>query len=101
MRLRASAISNIDETSAADALDIVKNLLLSGAILNLAEGNSRRSSKERARFFDISIASISEVSSALDIISAFGYIPIEMEDEFKLKLKRSYGMIISLRKSIL
>lgn len=70
---------------------------LASAILNLSEGNSRRSPKERARFFDISLASIAEVASAIDILSAYGYIPANNEESIKLRLRRSYGMIINLR----
>ena len=71
---------------------------LSSAILNLAEGNGRTSKKERCRFFDISIASIAETASAIDIISAYGYIPAELEIELKSALRSSYAMIMNLKK---
>ena len=71
---------------------------LSSAILNLSEGNGRRSIKERNRFFDISLASISETSSAIDIISAYGYISSRVEMNIKTLLTRAYAMIIKLRK---
>ena len=71
---------------------------LSSAILNLSEGNGRRSIKDRNRFFDISLASISETSSAIDIISAYGYISSTLEEEIKSPLTRAYAMIIRLRK---
>jgi len=47
---------------------------LSSAILNLAEGNGRKSTKERNRFFDISSASIDEITSIMDLFMVFGYI---------------------------
>ena len=71
---------------------------LSSAILNLSEGNGRRSIKERNRFFDISLASISETSSAIDIISAYGYISASVEMNVKNLLTRAYSMVIKLRK---
>ena len=71
---------------------------LSSAILNLSEGNGRRSIKERNRFFNISLASISETSSAIDIISAYGFISAKAEAEIQALLKRAYAMIIKLRR---
>lgn len=72
---------------------------LASAILNLSEGNTRTSKKERSRFFDISLASISEVGAALDIISAYGYIPAVLESEIKTELNISYSMLMKLKKS--
>jgi len=71
---------------------------LASAILNLSEGNGRRSIKDRNRFFDISLASISETSSAIDIISAYGFISVSIEMNVKNLLTRAYSMIIRLRK---
>ena len=47
----------------SNLVDQFKRALSSG-ILNLVEGNSRTSAKERARFFDIAIASIAEAAAA-------------------------------------
>ncbi len=71
---------------------------LSSAILNLCEGNARRSPKERMRFFDISLASIAEASSAIDIMRAFGYISDSHKVDIQTNLNTSYAMIINLRK---
>lgn len=71
---------------------------LSSAILNLAEGNGRTSIRERNRFFDISLASISETSAAIDIIAAYGYITPKDEMDIKGLLERSYAMIYKLKK---
>jgi len=71
---------------------------LSSAILNLAEGNGRRSIRERNRFFDISLASISETSAAIDIISAYGFITANNEIALVNLLTRAYAMIIKLKK---
>ncbi len=70
---------------------------LSSAILNLAEGNGRRSIKERRRFFDISLASLSEVDAILDLCSAYHLIS---ESEFlhlQSEGRSAYAMIYKLR----
>ncbi len=71
---------------------------LASAILNLAEGNGRRSIKERNRFFDISLASIAEVSAAVDLICAYGNIPAVLEEDIQSGLRGSYAMEIKLRR---
>jgi len=71
---------------------------LSSAILNLSEGNGRRSIKERNRFFDISLASIAETASAIDIICAYGYITATFNEEIKSELRISYAMLMKMRK---
>ena len=78
-------------------IDQLKRALAS-SILNLCEGNGRQSQKERNRFFDISMASMSETSSAIDIISAYGYIPKQMADDIKILLIRAYSMVRKLKK---
>lgn len=74
---------------------------LSSAILNLSEGNARTSNKERSRFFDISLASIAESSSAIDIIAAYGYIAASLESDIKSDLRAAYAMIMKLKKSMI
>ncbi len=71
---------------------------LSSAILNLSEGNGRRSKKERNRFFDISLGSIAEVASIIDILCAYGYISANQSEDMKSTLRQSYAMIINLKK---
>jgi len=73
---------------------------LGSAMLNLAEGNARRSQKERNRFFDISLASIAETASALDIIQVFGFITHEYAEDIKSNLRSSYAMLRKLKKRI-
>jgi len=72
---------------------------LSSAILNLSEGNGRTSAKERARFFDISLASIAESSSAIDVMLAFDLISKQSADEFRSQFRIAYAMIMNLKKS--
>ena len=71
---------------------------LSSAILNLSEGNSRISRREKCRFFDISIASIAEVSSVIDIMSAYGYLQKQADAEIKSYLNIAYAMIVGLKR---
>ena len=52
----------------------------------------------RNRFFDISLASISETSAAIDIISAYGFITANNEIALVNLLTRAYAMIIKLKK---
>jgi four helix bundle protein len=54
---------------------------MASAILTLAEGNAKRSSRaERRRFFEMSLGSIAEVSSCLDLACVFR---LNRQDEFK------------------
>ncbi|MBI2092577.1 MAG: four helix bundle protein, partial [Deltaproteobacteria bacterium] len=45
---------------------------MASVVLNLAEGNARRSQTERRRFFEVSRASLAEVSACIDLMQAFG-----------------------------
>jgi len=71
---------------------------LSSTLLNLAEGNGRKSQKDRNRFFDIFLGSIAEVASIIDILSAYGYISAKYQEELKTLLRRAYAMIINMKK---
>ena len=70
---------------------------LTSAILNLSEGNGRTSPKERNRFFDISLASISETIACIDIFEAFGEVPESLTAELCSNLKIAYIMIRNLK----
>ena len=49
---------------------------MTSAVLNLAEGNGKRSSRaERRRFFEISLGSIAEVGAGIDLACAFRLLP--------------------------
>ncbi len=80
----------------ADLQDQLKRALTS-AILNLAEGNGRRSWKEKNRFFDISIASIDEVDAACDLLVAFALVPFLVIEPVQRDLRISAAMIMKLR----
>lgn len=70
---------------------------LTSAILNLCEGNGRTSPRERNRFFDISLASISESIACIDIFEAFGLISESESSEICSNLKIAYVMIRNLK----
>jgi four helix bundle protein len=70
---------------------------LTSAILNLSEGNGRTSVKERNRFFDISLASISETIACIDIFEAFGEIEPTLANKICVDLKIAYVMIRNLK----
>jgi len=59
---------------------------MSSVVLNLAEGNARKSTTERRRFFEISRASASEVSACLDLMFAFGLINKDKFELFKSRI---------------
>ena len=72
---------------------------LSSAILNLAEGNGRVYPKERARFFNISTASIAECLSCLDILASYNCIPESLHLNLNSSFKMAYAMIRKLAQS--
>ena len=77
-------------------IDQLKRALAS-AILNLSEGNGRTSPKERSRFFDISMASISECMSCFDILESYNCISAPLKSVFCSNLKLAYAMMRKLK----
>ena len=59
---------------------------MASVMLNTAEGNNRKSSKERKRFFVIAKGSAAEVAASLDVAAAYGWIAIKQEQHLKEKL---------------
>jgi len=70
---------------------------LSSIVLNIAEGNARRSSLERKRFFDISMASSSEVSSIIEIATAYNLIDQSRSIYYQDLLLQIYKILYKLR----
>ena len=68
------------------------------SMANLAEGNGRFSQKERNKFFNYSLGSISEVSSGMDYCCASRYIDENLSNNLKSTLRRAYYMVRKLRK---
>ena len=79
-------------------VDQLKRALCSG-LLNLVEGNQRRSVKERMRFFEVSRASLSEVAGAVDMAHLLGFIPDPERFALKSELLEIVKMIAKLGSS--
>ena len=76
--------------------DQIKRAMIS-AVLNLCEGNGKRSSHlERRRFFEISLGSISEVAAGIDLAKMFNLIKIDESESLKSFLKSAYVKINAL-----
>ena len=70
---------------------------MSSALLTLAEGNGKRSSRqERRRFFEMSLGSISEVAACLDLACMYGLISKTNQELFKSRLRLAYVKIRAL-----
>ena len=70
---------------------------MASAILNLAEGNGKWGSpKERRRFFQIALGSISEVAACLDLARVFSLLSISEQNDLKEQLRASYCRIRKL-----
>jgi four helix bundle protein len=71
---------------------------MASSIANLAEGNGRFSLKERNRFFNYSLGSISELIGWLDFACSFKYLDKSTSNQLKDNLRYSYNMIRKLKK---
>jgi four helix bundle protein len=73
------------------------NRAITSAVLNLAEGNGKlASSRERRRFFRITLGSIAETAAGLDLARAFGLISTSEQESLKSRLKAAYVRIGAL-----
>ena len=70
---------------------------ISSIVLNIAEGNARTSIKERRRFFTISMASSSEVSSILEVALAYSLINKSESDILQDTLLQIYKILFKLK----
>ena len=59
---------------------------MASVVLNLAEGNARRSQTERRRFFEIARASAAEVGACVDLMRVFGLTQPERTKFYKSRL---------------
>ena len=64
--------------------------------LNIAEGNGKRSVKDRSRFFDIARGSALECAAIQDVLLVSGGINAEIGVPAKAKLKRIVAMLTRL-----
>lgn len=65
-------------------------------VLNLAEGNGRRATKQRARFFDDARGSATECAGCLDLMVAKRLVSAERVEEGKTILVRVVSMLTKL-----
>jgi len=85
-------------SSTAIVLDHLKRAAES-VVENLANGNSRRSSADRNRYFDVSIGSALECAACLDICCRKMLLVHERQDQGKELLQHIVRMLIGLRAS--
>lgn len=77
-------------------LDQIRRSMAS-VVLNCAEGNARKGEKERKRFFQIARASAAEVSSCIDLLSAFQLIATAKGNLWKTNLDIISKMLYALK----
>lgn len=65
---------------------------------NITEGSSRKSPKERSRFFKIARSFLVEVDTQLEIARKLNYISKEQIDGIEDKLEHSFAMLCNLIK---
>jgi four helix bundle protein len=68
--------------------------------LNLAEGCSRKSQKERNRFFEIARGSVVEVDTAIDIAIMLDYISLNDIGSVEDLLVKSFKLLTGMIKNI-
>jgi four helix bundle protein len=69
-------------------------------LLNIVEGQRRRSKKEFLHFLDTADASLTEVEACLEIAVDLMYLTNEQKDSLEIKRKEVAVMLLSLIKSI-
>ena len=69
---------------------------MASVVLNIAEGNARRSTSERKRFFEVSRASVSEVSSCVDLMRIFSLLTPDRSSSLKDRLSEVSKMLWGL-----
>ncbi len=74
--LSKAAIARLPESERDGLADQWKRASYS-VVLNIAEGASRRGTKEFRRFLDIARASLHEIEAILDLVLALGYFRLE------------------------
>lgn len=61
--------------------------------LNLAEGCSRKSERERKRYFEVSRGSVVEIDTCLDLAVKLKYVTLEDLNKFGEAIVRSFQML--------
>lgn len=68
--------------------------------LNIAEGNTRRSSKEKIRFFEIAEASLEELHCQLQLACDLGYLEQKVFLNLDEQIRKTSFLLMSLKKSL-
>lgn len=67
---------------------------------NIAEGASRKSPKERRRFYEIARSSLVEIDTQLEIAKNLNYISTAQLEEIEDKIEHTFAMLSNLIKNI-
>jgi len=68
--------------------------------MNIAEGNTKRTKKEKSHYFDTALASLEELHCQLRLSWDLKYITKEDFDQHDSHIKRSSYLITKLRQSL-
>ena len=68
---------------------------------NIAEGSSRKSKKDYARFIEISIGSLNEIESLLFVSHQLDFIDAKTLADYKLKVNEIGGLLGGFRRYLL
>lgn len=68
--------------------------------LNIAEGNGKRTPRDRCRYFDISRGSALECAACLDILAVQRLIDLETLNDGKSRLRETVNMLVGLVRAV-
>jgi four helix bundle protein len=68
--------------------------------MNIAEGNMKRSKKEKGRFFEIASSSLEEVHYQLVLARDLKYLSLEIFNQFDSHIHRTSYLLMKLRASL-
>ena len=93
----------LDGPLAANRQSVVKQLerACTSISLNIAEGNGKRSSKDRCRYFDTARGSALECAACLDVLVARKQLDVAVIAPGKALLERIVGMLSKLTLKLL
>jgi four helix bundle protein len=72
-----------------------------GVPMNIAEGNGRRSNKDRLRFIEIALGSLNEVHYQCVLALELGYLSKKISEQLDEGIRRTAFLLHRLRSSLL
>lgn len=69
-------------------------------VLNIAEGNAKRTARDRGKYFDTAMSAALRAASVLDVFVARGIAVAAEIDEMKVLLARATAMLLGMQKRI-